>query len=56
MSQRETTIERNMKSAAASVEIEGFTLTEEHKKLVKKILMEEMSLDEAIEIILKKDE
>ncbi len=40
MSQREITIERNMASAAASVEIEGFTITEEHNRLVKKSLWE----------------
>ncbi len=46
--------EKTMKSAAASVEMEGFTVTEEHKRLVKKILMGEMTTQEAINEIRKK--
>lgn len=38
MSQCEMIIERNMASAAVSIEIEGFTITEEHNRLVKKSL------------------
>jgi len=34
------TIERKMASAAASAEIEGFTITEEDNRLVKKSLWE----------------
>ncbi len=54
MSYSEAAIEKAVKNAAAITEVEGFTVTEEHKMLIKKILLGEITTQEAINEIRKK--
>lgn len=48
MAKQTMTIERAMKNAIISNEIEGFTVTEEQRELMKKVLTKEITLKEAI--------
>ncbi len=42
-----------IKNAAASVEMEGFVVTEEYKMLCEKLLVNEITFDEYVELIKK---
>lgn len=45
------TIERAVDNAIASTEMEGFTITEKHRKLITKLMKKEITLDKAIKEI-----
>ncbi len=48
------TIERAMENAIASTEMEGFVVTDEQRKLMRRVLEKEISLKEAISVLNKK--
>ncbi|MCQ4865159.1 hypothetical protein [Pseudoflavonifractor phocaeensis] len=51
-----TSIERSIKTAAVSLEMEGFTITSTHKELCRKLLAGEISLKEYLAIVTPKTE
>ncbi|GGD09214.1 antitoxin VbhA family protein [Pontibacillus salipaludis] len=46
-------IEKAMKNAKASIELEGYDLTEEHEQLVRKSLLGEISHEQFVEMALE---
>ena len=45
----EMTIERAIDNAIASTEMEGFTVTEKQKELIKKLMNKEITINDALE-------
>ena len=50
------TPERAVDNAIASIKMEGFEVTEEHRELILKLLSGEITTDDAFEILKKKYE
>ncbi|QST01097.1 antitoxin VbhA family protein [Pontibacillus sp. ALD_SL1] len=46
-------IEKAMKSAKASIELEGYYITKEHEQLVRKSLLGEISHEQFVELALE---
>ncbi|MGN0668915.1 MAG: antitoxin VbhA family protein [Oscillospiraceae bacterium] len=55
MAEQTMTLERAMKNAIVSTEMEGFVVTEEQRELMKKVLNNEITLKEAIAVLNKKN-
>ena len=54
MAEQTMTLERAMNNAIVSTEMEGFIVTEEQRKLMKKVLIKEITLKEAVVQLNKK--
>ena len=48
------TIERAVDNAIVSTEMEGFAMTEKHKELIMKLMIKEITLEEALKELKKK--
>ncbi|KGP91180.1 hypothetical protein N780_08060 [Pontibacillus chungwhensis BH030062] len=53
MNHDQQSIEKAMKSAKASIELEGSHITEEHEQLVRKSLLGEISHEQFVELALE---